>query len=182
MRSTNQILNALKLTFMLIAILALSNCGFHLRRIVDMPKWLQQVAIVVPDEQRDLEPLLKEQLQAYHIQVINDPAMAHYWLTIEKDQFQQNISSISSSTTPRQYQLIYTVQFKLERAREYIVIPSNEIVISRQITINSNRILGSNDEETRQKHDMQHEAIIQMIYRLSRINPANTVPDFTHGH
>lgn len=166
---------------LILTLFVLSSCGFHLRGIVAMPAWLNNIAIIVPPEQRDLEPLLKEQLHGYNIHVTDDPASANYWLTIESDQFQQNISSISSSTTPRQYQLVYTVQFKLERAREYVIIPSNEIVISRQITINSNRILGSNNEESHQKHDMEREAIIQMMYRLSRNHPA-TVNHHSHDH
>lgn len=175
-------LYGLNIFFLFLTILMLSNCGFHLRGVTGVPKWLDQVAIIVPEGNAGLKSLLKEQLEAYHVRVTDDPTLANYWLTLENENFQQNISSISSSTTPRQYQLIYSIQFKLERAREYVLIPSNEIVISRQITINSNRILGSNDEENHQKHDMQHEALIQMIYRLSRIDTNHQIPDLSHGH
>ena len=148
--------------------LLLNGCGFHLRGMVDMPKWLNNVAIIVQQAHRDLEPLLQDQLQSYKIRVITDPAIANYWLIIESDSFQQNISSISSSTTPRQYQLVYTVRFKLQRAKGEEIIPLTSVVISRQITINSDRILGSTDEEELFKVEMKRDAAVQIINRISR--------------
>jgi LPS-assembly lipoprotein len=126
------------------------------------------VTIVVEQAHRDLEPLLKEQLQSYHVQINPDPTSAHYWLILEKDDVQQHITSVSSSTTPRQYQLVYQVQFKLQQAKGKEMLPSSFIVVSRQVTINSNRILGSNEEEALLKMEMRREAATQIIYRLSR--------------
>ena len=157
-----------------ITTLVITGCGFHLRGAIDIPKWLDDVTIVVQQAHHDLEPLLKSQLKAYNIHVNKDPALAKYWLIIEQDSIQQNISSISSSTTPRQYQLIYTVQFKLQQARGKEIIPSTKIVVTRQITINSDRILGSNDEEELQKNEMRRDAVIQILNRLSRGSPALT--------
>ena len=95
---------------------------------------------------------------------------------------QQTISSVSSSTTPRQYQLIYTVHFKLQQANGEEVIPTAYIVVTRQITINSNRILGSNDEEEHSKSEMRQDAVIQIINRLSRSMPPPTNKKTQHAH
>lgn len=151
-----------------LAILLLTGCGFHLRGVLDMPRWLNNVAIEVQNAHRDLGPLLSDQLNAYRINICSDPSLADYWLIIEQDEFQQNISSISSSTTPRQYQLIYTVRFKLQRAKGKEILPSCTVVITRQITLNSDRILGSTYEAEQSKKEMQRDAAIQIIDRLSR--------------
>lgn len=135
--------------------------------MVDMPQWLNDVSIVMQNAHRELEPLLSAQLQAYRIRVCPDTAMAKYWLIIEQDNFEQQITSISSSTTPRQYQLIYTVRFKLQRAQGEELIHSKQVVVTRQITINSDRILGSTNEEEQSKLEMQRDAAIQIIARLS---------------
>lgn len=160
---------------LLLLTLALCGCGLHLRGMVDTPRWLNNVAIIIEPGQRDLGALLKEQLQSYHIQINDDPAIATYWLIIESDVYQQDISSVSSSTTPRQYQLIYTVRFKLQQAKGPLIMPSNQISVTRQITINSNRILGSNEEEALFKQEMQTDAAIQIIYRLSRTQRTRVV-------
>ena len=132
----------------------------------DMPQWLNRVCIVVENANRDLEPLLKDQLQAYHIHVCSDPVAANYWLIIERDNVRQQITSISSSTTPRQYQLTYTVRFKLIRAKGKEIMPSSAVVVTRLLTVNSDRILGSNDEEDILKREMRRDAVMQILERI----------------
>ena len=158
---------------LLLTSLLLVGCGFHLRGVIsqDSIRWLNHIAIVIQQAHRDIEPLLREQLKAYNIDISDDPALAKYWLIIDNETMDQNITSISSSTTPRQYQLIYTVQFKLQRAKGAEVFPSSRVIVTRQITLNSNRILGSSDEEALQKNEMRRDAVIQIINRLSREAP-----------
>lgn len=151
---------------MLLMPFLLTNCGFHLRGMVDMPPWFNYVSVVIQNATRDLEPLLNEQLKAYHIHVCDDPSKAKYWLIIEQDSMLQQITSVSSSTTPRQYQLTYKVYFKLQQANGKELIPSSSIVVTRQLTVNSNRILGSNAEEALLKQEMQRDAVIQLLDRL----------------
>jgi len=146
----------------------LTSCGFHLRGMMDMPPWLTNVDIIIQKAHRDLEPLLKEQMEAYHIKINPNPDTAKYWLIIEEDTEQQQITSISSSTTPRQYQMIYTVRFKLTHAKGSDVIPLRTIVVTRQLTVNSDRILGSNDEEAILKSEMRKDAVIQIISRIGK--------------
>jgi len=151
-------------------ILLLNGCGFHLRGMHEIPKWLNNITIVVQNASRDLEPLLSSQLKAYGINVSPDPSQSDLWLIIEDDGFQQQVGSISSSTTPRQYQLFYTVRFKLQRAKGNEIMPSNQIVVTRQVTLNSDRILGSTNEENLSKTEMRREAAMQIIDRLSRVH------------
>ncbi len=156
--------------YLIFALLLTASCGFHLRGVLDMPRWLNNVTIEIQNAHRHMGSLLSDQLRAYHINVIPDPSLADYWLIIAQDDFQQQISSISSSTTPRQYQLIYTVQFKLQRAKGKEVMPLSKVVVTRQITLNSDRILGSTNEEDQSKQEMRRDAAIQIIDRLSRVH------------
>lgn len=160
-----------QITSLFILMMLIAGCGFHPRGIIDIPPWLNNVAIMVQQGHRDLGPLLENQLKAYNVHVSPDPALASYWLIIEGDDFQQNITGVSSSTTPRQYQLIYLVRFKLQQAKGKEIIPSNQVVVTRQVTINSDRILGSNEEEELSKSEMRRDAVIQIINRMSRGSP-----------
>lgn len=148
------------------AALLLSSCGFHLRGVLDMPNWLTDVSIVIQKAHRDLSPELKEQLEVYHIRVLPNRKNAHYLLVIEQDIEEQNITSVSSSTTPRQYQMTYAILFKLQDAKGKDIIPLSKVTATRQVTINSDRILGSNYEETLLLREMRHDAIIQILDRL----------------
>ena len=145
----------------------LSACGFHLRGMYDMPSWLNDVAIIIQNGHRDLETLLQDQFSAYHIRTIREPSQARYWLIIEQDNEEQHITSVSSSTTSRQYQMTYTVRYKLQEAQGRDVIPSCQIAVTRQLTLNSDRILGSDDEENILKKEMRRDAVTQILDRIS---------------
>lgn len=154
---------------MTVLILALLNgCGFHLRGLADKPSWLKQVAIVTESAHPGIESVLKDQLQAYNIGVTIYPTEASYWLIIERDFSQRQITSISASTTPRQYQLVYTVFFRMVSKKGKIIIPSAQVSITRQLTINNDRILSSDAEESLIQREMLRDASFQMINRLIR--------------
>lgn len=133
-----------------------------------MPRWLNHIAVILEQSQRDLGPILVESLQSYHLTIESSPAAAQYWLIIQHDNLQKQIASISSSTTPRQYELIYTVQFTLVRAKGPEIIPPSTVTVTRQVTINSDRILGSNQEEGLLIHEMLRDAATQIMNRVSK--------------
>ncbi|MFA5959202.1 MAG: LPS assembly lipoprotein LptE [Tatlockia sp.] len=146
----------------------LTACGFHLRGFNDMPHWFNNLAIVIQDAHRDLGPMLRNQLEAYNINLVQDPAKAAYLLVIEGDGIQQQMTNVAASTAPRQYLLIYDVRFTLSKVRGETLVSSGQVFATRQLTINSNRILGSNSEEAQLMDEMRHEAVEQIINRISR--------------
>jgi LPS-assembly lipoprotein len=133
-------------------------------------QWLNNVAIVIEKAHKDFHSLLTAHLKAYHIQIAADPTHAKYLLIIDNETIQRNISGISSGTTARQNQLIYTISFKLQGFAGNELIPSTNIVVLRQITLNSNRILGSKDEEALEIDEMRRDAAIQLLNQLSRFS------------
>lgn len=150
-----------------ITTLLLSACGFHLRGWVDTPAWLNNVAVISKDDERQLTTQLKERLEAYKISVTN-VAQAQYWIIINSVSLQQQIISIGASTNPRQYQLNLRVRFMLQTANGQIIKPESTLLVTRQATINNDRILGSNQEEQILINEMQQDAANQIINRLSR--------------
>ncbi len=156
-------------TLQALFLIFISGCGFHLRGKVDVPTWFNNVAIIKGQTHNDLASLLRMELQSQHIQVNSSESSADYWLILESDNVQQHITSVSSSTTPRQYQLIYTVHFKLQQRNGRDIIPEATLMITRQLTINGNRILGSNEEEELLKAEMRRDAVIQIMNRISQV-------------
>lgn len=146
--------------------------------MVDMPQWFTNVSIIIEQANRDLGPIFVSQFKAYHVTVHEEPKQADYWLIVERDSNVEQIASVSSNTTSRQYQLIYTVWYKLQKANGIEVLPTSSVVVNRQLTINSNRILGSNNEENLIKQEMRRDAVIQILAKLNHANP-NTV---IHAH
>lgn len=143
------------------------GCGFHLRGSIQLPVWLDKVAIIDHSTTPELTALLKEQLRAYHVQVCDSPSQADYWLVLEQEAYQQQALSISSSTTPRQYQLTYLVSFRLQALRGNNSLPLTKVFLTRQITINNDAILGSDAEEALTKQEMRRDAANQILNRIS---------------
>lgn len=154
--------------WIIIFCLVLTACGFHLRGMANMPTWLHQVAIIAEQHNSELYPLLRDQLQANHVTVRANPSSATYWLVIIRSEHQEQIMGVGASTDARQYQLQYFVDFMLQTPDGKTMIPPSHIIVTRQMTINNNRILGSNEETNLILAEMQREAVTQLIYRLSR--------------
>lgn len=157
----------------LILLLSLSSCGFHLRGSVDMPQWLQAITVINQGGASALPQIITQQLRAYPIEICPTPEKQCYQLIVISDSFQQQISSVSSSTTPRQYQLIYALHFTLLTPEGREVIKPSTISIVRLITMNNDRILGSNYEEDQFKQEMRQDAVLRLLNRISHAEPAN---------
>ncbi|WP_298626087.1 LPS assembly lipoprotein LptE [uncultured Legionella sp.] len=152
----------------LLLALLLSACGFHLRGMVDIPKWLNNVAIISKDGNKDLVSKLKTQLEGYKIDVNPDPALAKYWVIINHSNIHQQIISIGASTNPRQYQLIMTTEFMLQTPKGQIIKAPSLVTVTRQLTVNNDRILGSNQEQAILIGEMNQDTVVQIINKISR--------------
>jgi LPS-assembly lipoprotein len=153
----------------LLLALLLSACGFHLRGVIDIPKWLNNVAVISKDGNKDLVSKLKTQLEGYKIDVNPEPALAKYWLIINRSSVNQQIVSIGASTNPRQYQLIMTTEFMLQTPKGQIIKAPSLVSVTRQLTVNNDRILGSNQEQAILIGEMNQDTVIQIINKISRV-------------
>ncbi|KTC90054.1 LPS assembly lipoprotein LptE [Fluoribacter dumoffii] len=161
----------LRYTIPLLITLLLSACGFHLRGISNVPSWLNNVAIISVNNDKQFISILESRLESAKVQVNSDPSSAKYWLIINEVNLQQQIVSVGASTNPRQYTLTLTVLFEVKtRAGQVIEVPG-QISISRELTMNNDRILGSKDEESILIGEMKQDAVTQIIYRLGHLPP-----------
>jgi LPS-assembly lipoprotein len=154
----------LSFTIVLFACLTLTACGFTLRGMMERPTWLTSIALNIQEVHQDLALALKENFKTLCIPIV-PPKRAQFLLIVEKDESQQQITSVSASTTPRQYQLRYTVIYSLLKANGEPIISSNKAVVTRQLTVNNDRILGSNFEEMLTYKEMRKEAAMQIANR-----------------
>jgi LPS-assembly lipoprotein len=144
-------------------VMSLSHCGFHLRGLTTLPPSFQQVYIVAPADARQLQAEIDNQLQAYNVAKAQNISKAHYQIVIDNIFFQRQISNISSSTTPRQYQLLYNIKFHVIDSHGENIIPNGVINTNRLVSMNNERLLGSNYEQDFFLHEMQQEAAVQLV-------------------
>lgn len=157
-----------KLLIMLFCLL-LTACGFHLRGLIHFPPHFKEVYLVPQQTSPAFVKRLQSQLEAYHVTPLPEPTHARYLIVLEKDTLQQTLLNVSASTAPRQYQLLYHLQFYVTTAKGLVLLPPQLISVQRQVTINNNRILGSNFEMHTIEDEMRTEAATQLLSRLSLI-------------
>ena len=162
------------------SLLFISACGFHLRGMpADYPGKIASVAVHVQHADPAWEALLRQQFNQANIKVISDLQQAQYTVVILDEQRKNNIVSISSSSSPRQYQLIYQVTFSVSAAHAEFIAPTT-LHLNRPITINNDRILGSHDEEEQLTQDIRREAAQQILQRINRRVWSTLIEPATH--
>jgi LPS-assembly lipoprotein len=147
--------------------LFLSGCGFHLRGMMDVPTWLNNVSIIFKNEDQQLLSIFKARFEGYKIQVNSNPDQAKYWLVINQIAIQRQIISVGASTNPRQYNLLLRVEFMLQTRKGQVIKLPKAVYATRQLTINNDRILGSDDEENILIGEMKQEAVTQILNQLN---------------
>ena len=145
----------------------LGACGFHLRGTMVLPPSFQHVYISAPAHGKNLQMALDEQLQAYVVSRSESQQDCSFQIIIDNIQFDRQISNISSSTTPRQFQLSYKVKYHFIDEKGAMLIPNGIIQLQRLVSMNSERLLGSNYEQDFFLHEMENDAARQMMMTIS---------------
>lgn len=150
----------------LVCLLQLAACGFHLRGNLPFPPSFQAMHLQVPPDGRELKDKLKERLRAFQIRPLRSSAQGCYQLIIDELKFSQQIANISSSTTPRQFQLSYIVTYHFLNPKGETLIPQGFAIANRLVSMNSERLLGSNYEQKFFKDEMEAELSIKILNTL----------------
>lgn len=70
--------------------------------------------------------------------------------------------------------MTYAIKYKVQNAKNGIdVVPSNSAVVTRQFTINSNRILGSDFEGDLLRGEMHKDAVAQILDHIENTKYAH---------
>jgi LPS-assembly lipoprotein len=146
--------------------LALTACGFHLRGNLNFPSDFQHVYLQVPPEGRDLKIKLKDRLRSFRIRPHHTQEASCYQLVIDELKFNRQIANISSSTTPRQFQLAYSVFYHFTNPQGETLIPRGFALANRLVSMNSERLLGSNYEQDFFKSEMEDELVGKILNNL----------------
>lgn len=146
--------------------LQLIGCGFHLRGTTDIPTWLSPLMIINHHASQGMSRALQQMLTAYKLDT-QSGKISKNQIILEDDNLNREINGIAASTAPRQYQLIYTLHYLVQAAHLQSTIQT--IKVTRQITINNDKILGSDAEEAITIAEMHREAGNVLLGQLSHL-------------
>ena len=152
--------------------LALTACGFKLRGSngqYQMPFH----SIYLGGE--DVSPLLTELRRNLRgsdaAAVVTDVAKADARFDVLSENRGKSILSLNSQGRVREYQLTYTLVFKVRGSADVELLGPTTISLKRSLQFNETQVLAKESEEALLYRDMQTDLVQQILRRLTAIKP-----------
>lgn len=157
----------------LILALALVGCGFHLRGVGSGNLPYKTMYISLPDT-ADVNIWLQRYIKASgSTEIVEDAKSAEAIFQQVSDTRQKTILSVNALGRVREYRLQLDYRFRVVNQKGQILIPTNEINLTRDITFDDSNILAKDLEEGLLWRDMNNDLVNQIMRRLSVIKPKN---------
>ena len=173
--SSSGLLSRVRVLFAVCLVLTLSACGFHLRGSNGsfmLP--FATMNIGLPDS----SPLaidLKRYIRAVgSTEIVDTREAADATLEVLADPEKtrtKSILSLNSNGRVREYQLGYSIQFRVVDKAGNVLLGLTTIALNRPITFNESQVLAKETEEAQLYRDMRNDLVQQIMRRLAAIKP-----------
>ena len=160
------------------SVVLLSGCGFHLRGSIDLPAELTEVALEGARPNGELGIALRNGFARVGGQVVDSAASANSVLVITQDSSSRRVLSVDSIGQANEYELAYTLGFRLDDPDGTNRVVQQSINLRRQYRYDPNLTLAKADQEARLVREMRQDAARQLLRRLKAgiENPVPTAP------
>ena len=101
--------------------------------------------------------------------VLDSQKDAQAILVIESAELQKKILSVSGTGRVREYQLRYTISFRVNDQRGREIVPDTKIEVNRVLPYSDSAILSAGAEEKMLLRNMKKDALLKLIDRLGKV-------------
>ncbi|MDD3354544.1 LPS assembly lipoprotein LptE [Zoogloea sp.] len=151
-----------------------AGCGFKLRGPRPMPFGSIHLGM---NEYSELAAAIRRQIRANgDTRVVDDRDEAEVRLEVLTDAREKVILALNTQGRVREYQLRQRFTFRLVDKGGQVIMPANEILLSRDLAFDDSQILAKEQEEILLYRDMQGDLVQQLIRRLSSAKMPETQP------
>ena len=155
----------IKLLFLVIAI-TLSSCGFKLKGSYEIP--YQTIYLQAAGESR-VGRIIKRKIQRKsNIEIVQTLSAAEATINILEEVSTRAVAVLSNVGSVDEYELIYTVKYRIGPGQNSSSMQEGQIVLRRKITHSDLDIAAKSNEEDVLINDMASEAATGILVRLSR--------------
>ena len=100
--------------------------------------------------------------------VLDSQKDAQAILVIESAELQKKILSVSGTGRVREYQLRYTISFRVNDQRGREIVPDTKVEVNRVLPYSDSAILSAGAEEEMLLRNMKKDAILKLMDRLGK--------------
>ncbi len=157
--------------FLFSALLFLSACGFQLRGSELSALPYQSLYIdLTPDSEMYL--WLSRYIQSLKTtQIVDNPKDAQARFVELDNVRQKNILSLDSQGRVKEYRLEVNYIFQVVNAQGHVIVPPNEITLTRDVSHSDDTLLAKESEEALLWRDMYQDLSNQILRRLVMTQP-----------
>jgi LPS-assembly lipoprotein len=157
---------------LLLTMLALTACGFHLRgsNLKDVQFAFKSLYLKAPGETAFVADL-RRILAANKVVMTPTADTADLVLEVVSEQTQKQILSLSGAGRVQEYQLFYRINLRAYDNQQNDWLPAEEISLSRILPFDDTQVLAKEQEEATLYKDMRSDAVAQSVRRLNRAKP-----------
>lgn len=157
----------LKIVFLFGLICLLTACGFQLRSAKQLPPELTYLNIKTSKPYGNFTNLLVKNFRGSGLRVSINQQSAAINLNILQTSLNQSTPTIGTSNQARVYGYTYIVNFNLTTAKNKILLATQTVSGSGNLILNSNQVLGGNNQLNLLKQQLQQSVVNQIYNRLS---------------
>jgi LPS-assembly lipoprotein len=156
----------MKNLLLLVVVLALGACGFHLRG----PAQLPFEKLYVQGGGNHLGPDLQRYLRSgSNVTVVQTPGEAQAVLAILGESREKRILSLTGGGRVGEFELYYRLSFRLHDGKGTELMPVQQLELKRTLSFSDVQVLAKEQEEAMLYRDMQGDAVQQVIRRLGAL-------------
>ncbi|HEV2269050.1 MAG TPA: LPS assembly lipoprotein LptE [Steroidobacteraceae bacterium] len=153
---------------LLLPVLLLAGCGFHLEGRVPLPEPIRRPYIHAVDQQSDFVQSLRRQMLISGAQPVDSPDQATAVVDILSDSVTPRVLSVSAQNRPTEYQVTYTVRFAVSAGGRQL-LPPQQVSSMRSYSFDENLLLAKEHEEAILQQAMGRDLADVVMRRLSRV-------------
>ncbi len=160
---------------LIIAVLLLAGCGYHLRQAIDLPPEMRKVYIQGMEMTNPFAQYLGEQLSFSDGQLVVEKEQAGMILVVHDHRYSRRSVSLSSQGKSNEYELSYQIQFTLKSADGETLMPKQSIEIIKDYFNPQVFVIGKASEEAEIRVEIYKEAV-RTLLRRAQIELRNRIP------
>ena len=150
---------------LLVAVLALSACGFHLRQSAALPSSMQRVHLAVNgggELQRNLARALED--SGATLEDKSGPGVAE--LKIPLAAFDTDTLSVSGGARVTEYTIRYQVRFEVDDSNGQVLVPQQRVDMSRDFSYDATNTIGTDAQVEEIRRSLNDDMVQAILFRL----------------
>ncbi len=157
--------------FLLLTVLLLTSCGFHLRGHSGAEMQFRALYLDASNPGTPFIADLRRSLEANKVKLTNTAEQADVVLNIVSEIPEKQILTLGGSGRVNEFQLRYRVSFRAYDLKGQVWVPAEEMVLHRDYYYDDTKVLAKEAEETLLYQSMRSDMVQQVVRRLSRAKP-----------